>query len=737
MGNAVCCAEFTGKNNNAGKNDIQKQLNTAEVKDITVHKHDEALYNGIGKNDNNAVDGKGAETEATHDEDSQSGDDDDEMDDEEFERRHQMMTGKKQRDNVVSEQTDVDPNWVAPNYPKSSKQLAMLRKAALKMFIFSNLTTENLNKVLAAFKENVIKKGTTVIKEGAEVKLTDPGLYILEKGLMSVYKKKDGKKVKVHEYKEEGNSFGDLALLYNAPRKATVVATKDCVAWSIARDVFNNLVKGSAQGDSEELEKFLSGVELLSGCTPTEINKLADAMFLKSFGIGEKIIKEGEPGAEFFIMKSGKAIATKSDVNSTLAEYGPTQYFGELALINDAPRKASITTVSEVEVIVLPAKSFHRLLDTQKLFDKKKYDKPQPGVQEEQIDDDEESDFSALSDSEDEMMDDDEFERKRLLAQNKGVRGSISGERFEVKKDYVPPVYPKTQEQINRLKTVMSKSFMFACLRTENLMKVIMAMQEKYIPRNYIVITQGSHVTADEPGLYVIEEGNLDVYKANDQQLKTVPKHGSQPESTDRKGILCCGPPETPINFDSYGTKVFTYTLPGQNFGELALLYSAPRAASVVSITSCKLWYITRDIFNNLVKNAMALEKEAYEAFLTRVPLLQALNEVEINKIVDSLKVKNCEEGDLIIKRGDKGEELFIIEEGEAEVLINGSCVKRYEVADYFGERALVKNEPRAADVVAVKKCRLLTIEKRTFDRVLGPVEQLLAQRINEYNQSK
>merc|ERR1739841_222464 len=104
-------------------------------------------------------------------------------------------------------------------------------------------------------------------------------------------------------------------------------------------------------------------------------------------------------------------------------------------------------------------------MGTQKLFDKKRYDKPVGGAAAEPVYYEEESDFSVLTESEDEEMDDEEFEKKRLLAQNKGTRGSISGERFEVQKDYIPPVYPKTLEQVERLKAVMSKSFMFACLR--------------------------------------------------------------------------------------------------------------------------------------------------------------------------------------------------------------------------------------------------------------------------------
>ena len=61
---------------------------------------------------------------------------------------------------------------------------------------------------------------------------------------------------------------------------------------------------------------------------------------------------------------------------------------------------------------------------------------------------------------------------------------------------------------------------------------------------------------------------------------------------------------------------------PGDAFGELALLYNAPRAASIVADNTSTLWSLDRATFNHIVKNAAIRKKEKYEEFLEKVPLL-------------------------------------------------------------------------------------------------------------------
>jgi len=61
---------------------------------------------------------------------------------------------------------------------------------------------------------------------------------------------------------------------------------------------------------------------------------------------------------------------------------------------------------------------------------------------------------------------------------------------------------------------------------------------------------------------------------------------------------------------------------PGEAFGELALLYNAPRAANIMALEDCILWSLDRGCFNHIVKGAAVRKRERYEAFLSQVTLL-------------------------------------------------------------------------------------------------------------------
>jgi cAMP-dependent protein kinase regulator len=230
--------------------------------------------------------------------------------------------------------------------------------------MFTALNKAEFKTVVDAIEEITGKKGDHIIKEG------DQGdcMYVLESGSLDCTKVFAGNKEPtfLKEY-VPGEGFGELALLYNAPRAATITAKTDYVIYKLDRDTFNNIVKDAAAKKREKYDNFLASVEILKNMDPYERSKLGDAVQEKTFNKGQYIIKEGDIGSTFYFISTGTAIATKLDKQTgeeaKVYEYERGQYFGERALLTSETRAASIVVTSEeCTVLSLERDTFNRIL---------------------------------------------------------------------------------------------------------------------------------------------------------------------------------------------------------------------------------------------------------------------------------------------------------------------------------------------------------------------------------------
>ena len=306
-------------------------------------------------------------------------------------------------------------------------------------------------------------------------------------------------------------------------------------------------------------------------------------------------------------------------------------------------------------------------------------------------------------DSEEQKRIDEELKKRQ--EHKKNFRVSVSAEAYgihNVKKPYVPRVVPKTEEQKNRIKEKCMQSFIFNSLDDKELKTVIDSFEEKIYKAGQNVITQGEEGDV----LYLVDNGELDcekVFKAGD----------------------------TPTYLKTYK--------PGESFGELALLYNAPRAATIRAKTDSICWALDRECFNNIVKDAAIKKREKYENTLKKVEILKSIDPYELGQICDALKTTNFSKGETIINQGDKGDVFFILDEGQAhaeKVFEEGKKpqrVKDYESGGYFGELALLKGEPRAATIIADTNCKCLYLDRMAFKRLLGPLENILQRNSENY----
>ena len=194
-------------------------------------------------------------------------------------------------------------------------------------------------------------------------------------------------------------------------------------------------------------------------------------------------------------------------------------------------------------------------------------------------------------------------------------------------------------------------------------------------------------------------------------------------------------------------TKVFAGTtapkhlkdyVPGEGFGELALLYNAPRAATITATQESTLMKLDRGTFNHIVKDAAQRKREKYDNFLQSVPILQSMDPYERSKLGDAVKEETFNDGDYIIRQGAQGNVFYMLCEGTAVAMLQSpdgseSQVKQYAAGEYFGERALLTNDVRAASIVATAPVQVLSLERETFKRLLGPLDAILKRNMEEY----
>lgn len=174
----------------------------------------------------------------------------------------------------------------------------------------------------------------------------------------------------------------------------------------------------------------------------------------------------------------------------------------------------------------------------------------------------------------------------------------------------------------------------------------------------------------------------------------------------------------------------------GHTFGELALLYNAPRNANVVASEPSVLWAVERHAFRKIVTRVSAKKMAEYEQVIRNVPVFTLLTKKERNRLAEALEVKSYPAKATIVSQNATNDTLFIMIGGEAlatqAVADKQGKTSVVEVArlfpgDFFGDKALIQDECIPASVSAVSVCQCVTLDRAAFISLVGPIEELLA----------
>jgi len=261
----------------------------------------------------------------------------------------------------------------------------------------------------------------------------------------------------------------------------------------------------------------------------------------------------------------------------------------------------------------------------------------------------------------------------------------------------VMEVVVKTDQELQRIKTAVKANFLFQHLNDNQAKQVYDVMKRVPVKSGEVVIRQGD--AGD--WFYVVDSGEFAV---------TLSQGGKD------------------VEIMSYTTKGGTNPC----FGELALMYSKPRAATVTASTDGVLWAMDRRSFRSILMKSSAT---SMVRTLRSVDVLKSLSVGQLQRLQDVLTEVSFNDGEYVIKQGEHSETFYIIMEGKVK------CTKREHMDDphepelelmqlgegqYFGERALLQAAPRAANVVASGPLKCLYISKDAFEEVLGSLQQLI-----------
>lgn len=242
---------------------------------------------------------------------------------------------------------------------KDAKTTEFLLKAVADNLLFVSLMREQKKAVVAEMWRVACPSGKAIIQQGA---VNDDIFYVVESGAFDIFVNKVKVATRAH-----GECFGELALMYGEPRKATVVATSDAKLWAVDRFVFRERVAAIHKQSVDAYERALSQIErvpILRELSVEDRRKVIDAIEEVHVPAGHALMKQGESKPKdgtlyMYFLVEGECVCTKDGKVETI--YKPGGYFGELALITDEPRKATITTTKECMLFALSAEDFRSL----------------------------------------------------------------------------------------------------------------------------------------------------------------------------------------------------------------------------------------------------------------------------------------------------------------------------------------------------------------------------------------
>lgn len=249
----------------------------------------------------------------------------------------------------MNEEVDLDQLYTE----KTASEKHRIADAIKTSQMFRNITPEQREMIFGVMEPISVKAGTWVIKQGSY----GDRFYIIDEGKFEVRIVGEGDRddgtggALIHVYdgsvaKHSHPCFGELALMYSAPRSASIIARTDGHLWGLHRSAFRQVL-AQAQGTRKELMKTLTRIPMFADLDDGEIRNLAAAFDEIAFGRGERIIEQGLSGDSMYVITSGSCELVryvKESSRSSTIKAG--DYFGHEVMIDHKKYLASVISNS-------------------------------------------------------------------------------------------------------------------------------------------------------------------------------------------------------------------------------------------------------------------------------------------------------------------------------------------------------------------------------------------------------
>ncbi|XP_015520818.1 cGMP-dependent protein kinase, isozyme 1 [Neodiprion lecontei] len=265
--------------------------------------------------------------------------------------------GNERKEGVIGK-TSAPVTGPIPVYNKDPKSREQIKNAILNNNFLGNLDEAQVEDLVSAMHPKLVPPGTLVIRQG------DIGshLYVSAEGEFNIF---EGEALQ--STFGPGVAFGELALLYNTKRLRSIQVKSGGKVWILDRGVFRTVMMRSVQDRLQSNIRFLRRITIFQSLPEPKdhvLAKISDLLRVEFFPAGTRIVRQGEEGHKFYIIRGGTVKITKDTLyggeeQMVLLDRG--KYFGEKALLNEGENRRQANAIAMppgAECLTLDRQSF-------------------------------------------------------------------------------------------------------------------------------------------------------------------------------------------------------------------------------------------------------------------------------------------------------------------------------------------------------------------------------------------